>query len=71
MSSISSGNEAWDDYRKCRAGLNFEIDFGVNGAIGTIVTKWDHILFGLWIVFIHNIFFLNMLHSPLRNTHFS
>ena len=25
----------------CRADLNFEVDFGVNGAIGTIVTKWD------------------------------
>ena len=26
---------------ECRAALNFEVDFGVNGAIGTIVTKWD------------------------------
>ena len=26
---------------KCRADLNFEVDFGVNGAIGAIVTKWD------------------------------
>ena len=25
----------------CRADLNFEVDFGVNGATGTIVTKWD------------------------------
>ena len=24
---------------------NFEVDFGVNGAIGTIVTKWDLIVF--------------------------
>ena len=28
-------------FRKCRADLNFEVDFKVNGAIGTIVTKWD------------------------------
>ena len=28
----------------CRADLNFEVDFGVNGAIGTIVTKWDLIV---------------------------
>ena len=27
------------EFRKCRADLNFEVDFGVNGAIGTIVTK--------------------------------
>ena len=31
---------------KCRADLNFEVDFGVNSAIGAIVTKWDLILFG-------------------------
>ena len=46
---LAIGNEAWDDYieyLKCRADLNFEVDFGVNGAIGTIVTKWDLILFG-------------------------
>ena len=44
----SAGNEVWDDYRilKCRANPNFEVDFGVNGAIGAIVTKWDLILFG-------------------------
>ena len=34
------------EYLECRADLNFEVDFGVNGATGTIVTKWDHILFG-------------------------
>ena len=38
----------------CRADLIFEVDFGVNGAIGTIMTKWDLILFGKWIIFIHN-----------------
>ena len=31
---------------KCRADFNFEVDFGVNGAIGMIVNKWDLILFG-------------------------
>ena len=34
------------EYQKCRADLNFEVDFGVNGAIGTIVTKCDLIEFG-------------------------
>ena len=34
------------EYRKWTADLNFEVDFGVNGAIGTIVTKWDLIVFG-------------------------
>ena len=34
------------EYLMCRADLNFEVDFGVNGAIGTIVTKWDLIAFG-------------------------
>ena len=29
-----------------RSDLNFEVDFGVNGSIGTIVTKWDLILIG-------------------------
>ena len=29
------------EYLTCRADLNFEVDFGVNGAIGAIVTKWD------------------------------
>ena len=33
-------------YLKRRADLNLEVGFGVNGAIGTIVTKWDLILFG-------------------------
>ena len=27
------------EYLKCRADLNFEVDFGVNDAIGTIVTN--------------------------------
>ena len=46
------------EYLKCRADLNFEVDFRVNGAIGTIMTKWDLILFAKWIVFIHNIYIL-------------
>ena len=48
LNSISAGNEAWDDYQmsKCRADLNFEVDFGVSGAIGMFVTKWDLIVFG-------------------------
>ena len=28
-------------YLECREDLNFEVDFRVNGTIGTIVTKWD------------------------------
>ena len=28
-------------YLKCRANLNFEVIFRVNGAIGAIGTKWD------------------------------
>ena len=34
------------EYLKCKADLNFEVDFGVNGAIGTIATKRDLLLFG-------------------------
>ena len=34
------------EFRKCRADHNFEVDFGVNSAIGTIVTKWDLIVLG-------------------------
>ena len=30
----------------CRADLNFKVNFGEYGAIGTIVTKWDLIVFG-------------------------
>ena len=33
------------EYLKYRADLNFEVDFGVNGASGTIVTKWDLTVF--------------------------
>ena len=34
------------EYLKCKKDLNFNADFRVNGVIGTIVTKWDVILFG-------------------------
>ena len=34
------------EYLMCRADLNFEVDFRGNCAIGTIVTKWDRIVFG-------------------------
>ena len=34
------------EYLTCRADLNFEVDFRVNSAIGTIVIKSDLILFG-------------------------
>ena len=48
------------EYLKCRKDLNFDVHFRVNGVIGTIGTKWKWgaILFGQWLVFIHNIFFL-------------
>ena len=55
------------EYLKCRsleANLKFEVDFGVNGAIGAIVTKWDHILLRLWIVFIHNVIFFKFVSYP-------
>ena len=32
------------EYLKFRADLNFEVEFVVNGAIGTIVTKCDQVL---------------------------
>ena len=38
----SEQSRASAEQSKCRADLNFE----VNGAIGTIVIKWDLILFG-------------------------
>ena len=34
------------EYLKYRTDLNFEVGFEVNGTIGTIVTKWDLIVFG-------------------------
>ena len=34
------------EYLKCRADLNFEVNFGVNGAIGIVVKWWDLIVFG-------------------------
>ena len=51
------------EYLKYRADLNFEVDFGVNGAIGTMVTKWDLNLFGSFSSIIY--IFLNAHHMPL------
>ena len=34
------------EYLMCRADLNFEVDFGVNCAIGTTMTMCDLIVFG-------------------------
>ena len=34
------------EYLKCSKDLNFNVDFRVNGVIGTIVTKCDVILLG-------------------------
>ena len=46
-------------------------DFGVNDAIGTIVTKWDLIVFGECIVFIHNQNFFKYAAFPFKcNTNF-
>ena len=30
-----------DQISKCRTDFNFEVDFKVNGVIGTIAIKWD------------------------------
>ena len=34
------------EYLMCKAYLNFEVDFGVNGAIDTTVIECDLIVFG-------------------------
>ena len=34
------------EYLKCRANLNFEVEFRSNDAIGTLATWWDCSLFG-------------------------
>ena len=52
------------EHLKCRANLNFVVDFRVNGAIDTIATKWDPILFRKWIGFTHNIIFSNGINMP-------
>ena len=31
---------------KCTTDLNFQVDFGSNGDIGTVATWWNLILFG-------------------------
>ena len=40
------------EYLECRADLNFEVNFRVNGAIGTIEAKWDLSLYRKWIGFV-------------------
>ena len=54
-------------YLKYRTDLNFEVNFRVNGVIGTIVTKRVLYLFGKWIVFFYFNFFLNTNHMPLKD----
>ena len=34
------------EYVKCRADLNFKVNFGLNGIIGTVATWWDLVVFG-------------------------
>ena len=52
---ITIENKAWDDYLKCSADLNFEIDFKVTVPYRLRPhRKWDLILLEKWIVFIHN-----------------
>ena len=53
------------EYLECRADRNSEVDFRVNIAIRTIVTKWDIVLFGKWIIFIYNII---MFTNPTNKT---
>ena len=56
------------EYLECRARLNFEVYFGLNGAIGAIVAKWDLILFRQWIIFVYNIIILlNTNHMHLND----
>ena len=45
------------EYLKCRADLNFEVDFGAHDSNGRIVTLSELILFKKWIVFTHNTIF--------------
>ena len=54
------------EYLKCRADLNFEVDYGVNHAIGAIVTKW--ILFYPDKGSFSSIIFFNTLQVPLNRT---
>ena len=54
------------EYLTCRADHKFEVDFGAIGAIGTIVTKWDLIVFGQCINFIHNIYIFKYAAFPFN-----
>ena len=49
------------EYLMCRADLNFEVDFGVNVAIGGVVTKWD--LFIYLYLFIYTTFIKRSIHK--------
>ena len=61
-------HEMFIEYLKCRAHLNFEVYFGLNGAIGAIVAKWDLILFRQWIILVYNIIILlNTNHMHLND----
>ena len=53
------------EYLKCRADLNFEVDFGVNGAISTIATKWDLNVSGKCIVYLSYNLFSNPTKKPV------
>ena len=54
------------EYLMSRTDLNFKVHFRVNSAIGAIVTKWDMILTGKWILFINNaVIFLHPNNMPL------
>ena len=55
------------EYLKCRADLDFEVDFEVNGAIGTIVTKWDLIYSDNGSLSSIISFFFNTHHMPFLN----
>ena len=50
------------EYLKCRADLNFEVDYGVNGAIGAIATNLFYSDNGSFSSIIKKI---NTLHVPL------
>ena len=55
------------EYLMCRADLNFEVDLGANGAIGTIVTSGISLYLekASFLSIIKCFFKLNKLHSPL------
>ena len=56
------------EYLKCRADLDFEVNFGLNGAIGTIVTKWDLIYSDNGLFSSIKYIFLNTHQMPLNKS---